>query len=165
MLSVNKYRYCGKGILANTPELTSTGTTQSNNLPIGSFSANDTIIFTNDSVAPAFDPAFNYDPTTGQFEVVSTGVYSLNAVIDINATFTPSGGSVKTICDIHGFIKVFYTPISTGVPVQTDAVPFYITKDDNSFMRAQGRQVQHQLIQMMITWLVRLGVNFHKQHQ
>lgn len=119
--------------LADTPELDSTGTTQSNNLPIGSFSADDQIIFTNDSVAPAFDSGLNYDPTTGQFEVVSTGVYSLNTVIDINATFTPSGGSVKTICDIHGFIKVFYTPISTGVPVQTDAVPFYITKDDNSF--------------------------------
>lgn len=119
--------------LADSPELTSTGTTQSNNLPIGSFSANDTIIFTNDSVAPAFDPAFNYDPANGKFTVVSTGVYSLNAVIDINATFTPSGGSVKTICDIHGFIKVIYTPIATGVPVQTDAVPFYLTKDDNSF--------------------------------
>jgi hypothetical protein len=120
--------------LANTPELDSTGTTQSNNLPIGSFSANDTIIFTNDSVAPAFDPAFNYDPTTGEFEAVSAGVYSLNAVIDINATFTPStGANVRTVCDIHGYIMVFHTPVSTGVAVQVDAMPFYITKYDTTF--------------------------------
>lgn len=120
---------------ANEPEFTSTGTTTSGNLPIGSYSANDIVIFTNDSVAPAFDPGLNYNPATGEFTVVSTGVYDLNTILEINATFTPTTGSaVKTICDIHGFIMVFHTPLSTGVPVQIDAMPFYITSDDAAFV-------------------------------
>lgn len=120
--------------VANTPELTSTGTTQSNNLPNGSLSSPDVIIFTNDSVAPGTDPGLNYNPATGEFTCVSTGVYDFNVLIDINATFTPTlGGSLKTICDIHGYIMFFHTPFATGVPVQVDALPFYITKDDSSF--------------------------------
>jgi hypothetical protein len=119
---------------ANTPEFDSTGTTDSNNLPIGSLSSPDIIIFTNDSVAPAFDPGLNYDPATGEFTAVYTGVYSLTALIDIQATFDPTSGSaVKTICDIHGYLMFWHTPIATGVPVQIDALPFYLTKVDSSF--------------------------------
>lgn len=116
---------------ANTPEFTSTGTTTSGNLPIGSFSSNDIIIFTNEVT----DPGLNYNPATGEFTVVSTGVYDLNTLLEINATFTPTtGAAVKTICDIHGFIMVYHTPFSTGVPVQIDAMPFYITSDDAAFV-------------------------------
>lgn len=115
---------------ANTPELTSTGTTTSNNLPKGSFSTPDTIIFTNE----VSDPGLNYNPANGKFTVVSTGVYDLNTIIDVNATFTPDlGTSVKTICDIHGFIELWHTPFATGVAVEIDATPFYITSDDSTF--------------------------------
>lgn len=116
--------------VANTPELTSTGTTTSNILPIGSFSTPDIIIFTNDSVAPGTDPGLNYNPANGKFTVVSTGVYDLNVLIDINATFDPDTAlSVKTICDVHGFVEFYHTPFSTGVPVVADSTPFYITHD------------------------------------
>lgn len=116
---------------ANTPEFTSTGTTTSNNLPKGSLSTADIIIFTNEVT----DPGLNYDPTTGEFTCVSTGVYDINVIIDVNATFTPStGNNVKTICDVHGYIMIFGTPFATGVAVQLDALPFYITSDDSAFV-------------------------------
>lgn len=109
---------------ANTPELTSTGTTTSNVLPIGSFSAPDFIKFTNE----ISDPGLNYDPATGAFTVVSSGVYDLNVLIDINATFDPNTAtSVKTICDVHGFINIYYTPYPSGPTVVADSLPFYIT--------------------------------------
>lgn len=116
---------------ANTPEFTSTGTTTSGNLAKGSFTSDDIIIFTNEVT----DPGLNYDPTSGEFTCVSTGVYDINVIIDVNATFTPStGASVKTICDVHGFIMVYGTPFATGVPLELDALPFYITSDDASFV-------------------------------
>jgi hypothetical protein len=112
---------------ANTPQLTSTGTTTSNNLPKGSLSSPDLIKFTNEVT----DPGLNYNPATGQFTVVSAGTYDLNTLVEVNATFDPSTGTpVKTICDIHGYVMFFLTPFSTGVPVQADAIPFYITSDD-----------------------------------
>lgn len=118
---------------ANTPELTSTGTTTSDPLPIGEYSVDDIIIFTNDSVAPAFDTNGNYNPVTGEYTASETGVYNINALIDINATFTPDlGTNVKTICDIQGYLMVFHTPFG-GIEAQIDALPFYITKDDSTF--------------------------------
>jgi hypothetical protein len=111
---------------ANTPELTSTGTTVSNVLPIGSFTTPDVIIFTNEVT----DPGLNYNPATGEFTVVSSGVYDLNTIVDVNATFDPNtGASVKTVCDVHGFIDFIHTPFATGLPMIADSLPFYITHD------------------------------------
>jgi len=114
---------------ANTPEFTSTGTTTSNNLPNATLSSADTIIFTDDSTPPAFDPNGVYDTTNGKFTVAHTGVYDLNALIDINATFTPSTlvVNLKTNCEIDGYLMMFVNG------VQVDALPFYITKYDTSF--------------------------------
>ncbi|MGL4598545.1 MAG: hypothetical protein ACRCYO_13590, partial [Bacteroidia bacterium] len=109
---------------ANTPILFSTGNNISVNLTNG-FNTPDSIIFTNDSVLPSFDPGGNYNPTTGEFTVVNTGIYDVNAIIDINATFTPlSGIPVKTTCEVNGFIMFFLNGI------QVDSKPFYITSDD-----------------------------------
>lgn len=116
---------------ANTPKFDSTGTSTSNNLPKGSLSTPDIIIFTNEVT----DPGLNYDPSTGEFTCLLAGVYDFNVLIDVNATFTPATGTaVKTICDVHGSIMLFTTPISVGSPVQLDAVPFYLTSDDTSFI-------------------------------
>ncbi len=117
---------------ANTPELTSTGTTTSNNLSSG-YSSPDIVIFTNDSTGGMFDPGLNYDPTTGQFTVVNTGVYDLNVLLDVNATFTPgTGASVKTLCEVNGFIMFFLNG------VQAEAKPFYITSDDSYSVGARS---------------------------
>lgn len=114
---------------ANTPLLTSTGTTTSNNLPIGSFSTPDVIQFSNE----IFDTGLNYNPANGKFTVVSTGVYDLNTLIDVNATFTPTtGAAVKTVCDIHGFIQVWHTPY-LGAATLVSSLPIYITSDDAAF--------------------------------
>jgi len=120
----------GREFAANTPQFTSTGTTTSNNLPKGTFSTPDIIKFTNE----LFDTGLNYNPATGVFTAIQTGVHDITALIDVNATFTPdSAGSVKCIADIHGFIEMWHTPISTGVAVLIDQLPFYITKYDTTF--------------------------------
>jgi len=115
---------------ANTPEFTSTGTTTTGNLPNNTYSANDTIIFTNE----VFDTGLNYDPVTGEWTCVSTGVYDINAILEINATFTPGTlSNVKTRCEVDGFIEMYHTPISTGTPVVIAQQPFYISKNDTTF--------------------------------
>jgi hypothetical protein len=118
---------------ANTPEFSNTGTTTSSNLPSNNYSPSVEIIFTNDSVAPAFDTGLNYDPVTGEWTCISTGVYDINAILEIQATFTPStGANVKTRCEVDGFIEIFHTPLA-GSPVVIAQQPFYISKDDTSF--------------------------------
>jgi hypothetical protein len=115
---------------ANTPEFTSTGTTTTGNLPNNTYSANDTIIFTNE----LFDTGLNYNPATGEWTCVSSGVYNINAILEIQATFTPSTASnVKTTCEVDGFIEMYHTPVSTGTPVLIAQQPFYISKDDTTF--------------------------------
>lgn len=116
---------------ANTPEMLSTGTTTSGNLPIGSYSANDQLIFTNEVT----DPGLNYNPATGVFTAQYSGVYDFTALIDVNATFTPDTvNNVKTTCDIHGFIIMTFDPNGADPEVQIDAFPFYITSDDAAFV-------------------------------
>jgi len=115
---------------ANTPEFDSTGTTTTGNLPNNAYSSNDTIIFTNE----LFDTGLNYNPATGEWTCVSSGVYDINALLEIQATFTPSTGSnVKTRCEVDGFIEMYHTPVSTGTPVIIAQQPFYISKDDATF--------------------------------
>lgn len=114
---------------ANTPELTSTGTTTSNNLPMDTYSTPDIIIFTNEVT----DPGTIYDNTTGEFICEEIGIYDINSIVDINATFTPTTGTaVKTICDIHGKLQFWLTP-NAGAETLMDEIPFYITSDDSSF--------------------------------
>jgi len=118
---------------ANTPQLTSTGTTTSNNLPLSTLSAPDTIIFTNE----VSDPSGVYDITNGEYEIMSVtqnGVYDINALIDINATFTPStGAAVVTTSEIVGYLMVFVNG------VQQMAKPFWITYDDGGVYTTGAR--------------------------
>jgi len=110
-----------KQFSANTPQFTSTGSTTSNNLPTGtSYSTPDTLIFTNE----ISDPSGVYNNATGEW-TCSNGDFNLTALIDINATFTPSTGvSVVTTSDIEGRIELY----ADGVIINSQA--FYITYDD-----------------------------------
>jgi hypothetical protein len=120
--------------VANTPEFLSTGTTTSANLPTSSYSSLDTIIFTNDSVAPGTDPGLNYDPVTGVFTCVYTGNYDINALCDLNATFTPgTGTAVKTRGDVEGFLSIQFAPYLSSTWTVIDQVQFFISKDDTLF--------------------------------
>ena len=109
---------------ANQPiQLTSTGTTTSNNLP-SNYSTPDTIIFTNEIT----DPSGLYNNGNGKFtvpSVVYAGLYNINALIELTATFTPStGAAVVTTSDIDGSFSVYLNG------TQIMAIPFYLTIDD-----------------------------------
>jgi len=115
---------------ANTPELTSTGTTTSNDIPVGVYSAHDGIIFTNE----LSDPGLNYDPLTGIYTAVTFGTYNFMSLVHVNATFTPATGvAVKTSCEVDGYFTLRHTPVSTGVEVQVQAKAFFITSKDAAF--------------------------------
>lgn len=110
---------------ANTPILTSTGTTTSNPIAAGpTFTTPDKIRFTVDVA----DPSGLYDTATGDYTIISSafeGIYDINALIDVTATFTPlTGASVVTTSDIQGGIYIY----KNGVPIM--GKPFYITFDD-----------------------------------
>ncbi len=111
-------------VSANTPELTSTGTTTSGNINKGVFfSTPDTIIFSNE----LSDVSGIYDDTTGVIttSVTTVGNQTINALIDVDATFTPStGASVACVSDIEGYFMVYVN----GAQVQSQL--FRITYDD-----------------------------------
>lgn len=111
-------------VSSNTPQLTSTGTTTSNNIPksIG-FSSGDTIKFTNE----LSDISNIYDPTTGVITISPTtvGNQTFTALIDVSATFTPlTGVPVAVTSDIEGYFMIFIN----GAQVQ--AQQFRISYDD-----------------------------------
>lgn len=113
---------------ANTPQFTSTGTTSSGNLTLNAFGSEDTIIFTNE----VSDPSGLYNNANGKYTITSTsyqGLYDINALIDIAATFTPdTATAVKTTSDVWGHIMVYVNG------VEQQAKPFYITSDDATFI-------------------------------
>ncbi|MCS5550348.1 MAG: hypothetical protein NZ811_02405, partial [Gammaproteobacteria bacterium] len=104
---------------ANTPNFTTTGTTTSNSLP-SNYSTPDTIIFTNEIT----DPSGLYNNGNGKFTVINAsfaGLYNINALIELTATFTPStGAAVVTTSDIDGSFSVYLNG------TQIMATPFYL---------------------------------------
>ena len=113
----------------NTPNFTSTGTTTTGNLPLFGYSANDTIIFT----ADVSDPSGLLNNGDGVYTASSAGVYTLNAIIELNATFAPNSQPVKVTSEVRAKIRIIHTPISTGVPVVLDEVQAFITRDSAIF--------------------------------
>ena len=113
---------------ANEPELDSTGTTLSNNLPNLSLSVRDKIINT----VELADTGGVYDPATGVFTCIDSGVYTFELTCHINATFTPNNLTVnmQTITDVNGYLMLHKTTASSGAVAQVAASAFYITKDD-----------------------------------
>lgn len=112
-----------KQVSANTPQFLSTGTTTSDDLPKAGFATADTIIFTNE----LSDPSTIYDDTTGQITISATtyGQQTINALIDVSATFTPDTGTAVACCsDIEGYFMVYVNG------VQKMAQQFRITYDD-----------------------------------
>jgi len=110
---------------ANTPIFTSTGTTTSNNLPLGNtYSTPDTIIFTNE----ISDPSGLYNNGNGKYTVTNSnvaGLHNINALIEIKATLTPSlSVPVRTTSNIDGSFSIWLNG------VQVMATPFYLTVDD-----------------------------------
>ena len=119
--------------VSNTPKFSSNNTTKTANLTKNSFSAQDQIIFTNDSVAPGTDPGLNYDPATGIFEAVNTGIYDFTALLDLNVEFKPATATaVKTRCEVYGFIQIVYIPNGSVTETVIDQLPFWITYNDES---------------------------------
>lgn len=119
--------------VANTPEFLSNGTTTTANLTKNAYGANDQLIFTNDSVAPAQDPGLNYDPVTGVFTAVTSGFYDINVLVDLTVEFKPdTANAVKTRCEVDGWIVMGHTPNGTSTETQVNAVAYYITYDDSS---------------------------------
>ena len=111
---------------ANTPKLTSTGSGISNNLSKGaSFSADDTIIFTNEIV----DDGLNYNPATGVFTCVNSGYYDFATLIEVVATLTPSTGlSVESVGSVTFKVRFEY---SNGVDT-------YYLNEDYMYMNHDG---------------------------
>ena len=107
---------------ANEPNFIDTASSTSANLTTGTvFDSLGSLRFT----VETSDAGNNYDPATGVFTVVHAGVYNINALLDINATFTPlSGGLVVCTSDIEGRIEIF---VNGNVQ---QSLPFYITYDD-----------------------------------
>lgn len=110
---------------ANTPIFASTGTSTSNIInPSPFFTAADIIEFSNE----VSDPSGLYNPATGSYTIVSatfSGNYDINALIDINAIFTPTtGNNVAVTSDIHGALWVYVNG------VQMAGESFYITYGD-----------------------------------
>jgi hypothetical protein len=113
---------------ANTPQFTSTGTTSSGNLTLNGIGAEDTLIFTNE----VSDPSGLYNNTNGKYVIPSAplqGLYDINVLIDIAATFVPNTATaVKTTSEVIGQIGIFVNG------VQQQAKNFYITSDDATFI-------------------------------
>ncbi len=110
---------------ANTPNFVSTGTSTSAAInPGNTFTAVDTIKFTVEGT----DPSGLHDTTTGQYTIISAtyeGTYDINALIDVNATFTPStGAAVACVSNIQGALYVYVNGN------QITGIPFYITYGD-----------------------------------
>jgi len=107
---------------ADTSIFVDTASATSANLNTGGgFVSLGVVRFTNEIT----DAGNNYDPATGVFTCVHAGVYNINAVIGMTATFTPlSGGLVVCTSDIEGRIELFVN----GLVQQS--LPFYITYDD-----------------------------------
>ena len=120
-LQLDESEILNRQFVANTPQYVSTGTATSGNLQKGSFGSLGVLKFTNE----VSDAGANYDPATGVFTVVNTGVYNINSLVEMSATFTPSsGGAVVCTSDIEGRVEIFVN----GAVVQS--TPFYITYDD-----------------------------------
>ena len=70
-----------------------------------------------------------FDPVTGGFTVLATGVYNLNTIIDVSGTFTPNNLSnfLLTTSEVRGTIQLVLN--GTTVIDQTD---FYFSPTDQS---------------------------------
>ena len=104
----------------NTPNFLSTGTTQSPSLPNGGNSTNYVINMTN----TVSDPSAVYDTINGEYQPVFNGQYNLNAIVDIDATFTPNNllTNLEVTSEIRGKIRL----VKNGITV-LDEIDFYIS--------------------------------------
>ena len=112
---------------SNTPNFTSTGTTTSNNITKGTYSAEDVIIYTNE----ISDAGGVYDPLTGIFTCTSSGWYTFASTIDTTVYFIPSSGaSVNSV----GYVEF----ISRIIFYDDSAATSYIVAEDGFKIRHDG---------------------------
>lgn len=104
----------------NTPEFLSNGTTQSPSLPNGGNSTNYVINMTN----TVSDPSAVYDVINGEYQPSFNGQYNLNAIVDIDATFTPNNllTNLEVTSEIRGKIRLVKNSITV-----LDEIDFYIS--------------------------------------
>lgn len=113
---------------ANVPQFTSTGTVTTGNLPKTSYSAIDTLIFTNEVA----DAGGNYNPATGIYTCTTAGAMMFTATINLSADFTPDDGvtSLTQTSEIRGFLRIIFN--DGGGDVIKEAIEVVITKDQTS---------------------------------
>jgi len=112
---------------ANTTILTSTGTSISNNLTKGSFTALDPIIFTNE----VSDPGTVYDNATGVYTAPGLGNYDIASIIDVEANFKPvdTVTSLRSVGFVIFQVALEYFDISAGTTTLLDAVEIRMKHD------------------------------------
>ncbi len=148
----------------NTPLIVETGTVNTNNLPLETQSSSKVITFSNDVA----DPSGLYNNVTGEYTLASNGTFNLNAVIDINTTFTPNDLVSLTVATsgVRGYVSMIkngstildqfdfsMNPRVTSVGVKsTSATPttpdgdyYYIDGGGNRVDRPQSPPDRYQL--------------------
>lgn len=126
--SFNDAEITAREFSGNTPNFTSTAGTTTGNLALNTYGADDTIIFT----ADVSDPSGLLNNANGDYTVVEAGFYTLNALLELNVTFSPNVQPAEITSEVRARIKIIHTPISTGVPVIITQQTAYITRDNDT---------------------------------
>ena len=105
---------------ADTPESSGTGSETTGNVSKVAFTADETIIFSNE----IFDGGTNYNPATGIYTVAESGYYDINGYIDLTGRFKPTDtvSNLQSVGYIDVKIKVLFYDASEIVTYTTEEV-------------------------------------------
>ena len=117
--ALNSQDIADRQFSSNTPKFVDTDTTQSLALVENSAPPDSTIKMTVD----VNDPSGIYNNTTGEYTANFNGIYNLNTIIDLDATFVPDDlvTSLSVTSEIRGYLSI----LKNGSAV--DSIDFYIS--------------------------------------
>ncbi len=120
----------GRQFKADSPELPSTGGETTLNISKFGFSADETIIFSNE----IFDGGTNYNSGTGVYTVAEPGYYDINGYLDLTARFKPSNtvALLQSVGHVDVKIKVLFYDNSGLVTYTTEEVEMRMVNDSYS---------------------------------